>query len=426
MDLAWLSLAALLLVILVSCATRVNAGLVAAALAWGIGAYVPGANGQTLGAKTVLAGFPAELFLTLLGVTWLFTQAHVNGTLPRLAERAVRLCRGNRGFVPPLFFLLALTIGSLGPGNIAVAALLAPIAMAAAARAGIPAFLMAIMVAHGANACSLSPFAPAGVVVAGILDRMGLSGYIWQIYWHNAAANAVVACGGYLLFGGWRLFRRRATNPDAIIPDAGPPPTAVSFDRAHRATLAVMGCVVAAVIGGQVPVGLAALVGAIVLTLARLADEKQTLHAMPWSVIVMVCGVMTLTSVLEKTGGLDLFTTLLARFSTQHTISGVIALVTGLISVYSSTSGVVLPTFLPSIPGLLDKLGGGDPLAIASSMCVGGHLVDTSPLSTIGALCVAGLPPGEDRRRLFNQMLAWGLSMAVVGALLCQLVVVLV
>ena len=97
-----------------------------------------------------------------------------------------------------------------------------------------------------------------------------------------------------------------------------------------------------------------------------------------------------------------------------------IAFVTGLVSVYSSTSGVVLPAFLPSVPGLVEKLGGGDPLAIASSILVGGHLVDVSPLSTIGALCVAGAGPGEDRRSLFNRVLAWGLSMSVVGAVICS------
>jgi len=58
-------------------------------------------------------------------------------------------------------------------------------------------------------------------------------------------------------------------------------------------------------------------------------------------------------------------------------------------------------------------------LMLASSILVGGHLVDVSPLSTIGALCVAGAGAGEDRRRLFNQVLAWGLSMAVAGAVLC-------
>ena len=93
---------------------------------------------------------------------------------------------------------------------------------------------------------------------------------------------------------------------------------------------------------------------------------------------------------------------------------------TGLVSVYSSTSGVVLPAFLPMVPGLAAQLGGANPLAIAAAMNVGGHLVDVSPLSTIGALCIAGASPDESRP-LFNKLLAWGLSMSVVGAILCYL-----
>jgi hypothetical protein len=86
--------------------------------------------------------------------------------------------------------------------------------------------------------------------------------------------------------------------------------------------------------------------------------------------------------------------------------------------VYSSTSGVVLPAFLPTVPGLAERLN-ADPMAIASSMNVGGHLVDLSPLSTIGALCIAALPNEADGKKLFNQLLAWGLSMMLVGAIIC-------
>jgi hypothetical protein len=123
--------------------------------------------------------------------------------------------------------------------------------------------------------------------------------------------------------------------------------------------------------------------------------------------------------VADRAGGMDLLTSLLSRLSTPQSVTGVIALVTGIISVYSSSSGVVLPAFLPTIPGLIDKLGGGDALAIASSINVGAHLVDVSPLSTLGALCIANAAIDVDRKRLFNQMLAWGLSMCVVGALVC-------
>ena len=164
---------------------------------------------------------------------------------------------------------------------------------------------------------------------------------------------------------------------------------------------------------------MAALTGATILSLARAADEKETIKRMPWNVVLMVCGVTVLIGVLERTQGMDLFTDLLARVSSPGTVTGVIAFVTGLVSVYSSTSGVVLPAFLPTIPGLVERLGGGDALGIASAMNVGGHLVDLSPLSTIGALCLAALPPSVDARMVFNQLLMWGLSMTVVGGVLC-------
>ena len=56
------------------------------------------------------------------------------------------------------------------------------------------------------------------------------------------------------------------------------------------------------------------------------------------------------------------------------------------------------------------------PLAIALSINVGSSLVDVSPLSTLGALCVAAVPDPAASRRLFQSLLAWGLSMTLVGA----------
>jgi di/tricarboxylate transporter len=158
-----------------------------------------------------------------------------------------------------------------------------------------------------------------------------------------------------------------------------------------------------------------------VLSFARAADEKEAIRGMPWGVMLMVTGVTVLIILMEKTQGLDLFTSLLVRLSTPESVTAVVAFVTGVVSVYSSTSGVVLPAFLPTVPGLVERLAGVDPIAVASAMNLGSHLVDLSPLSTTGALCIAGVPAGVDSHGLFNKLLAWGLSMTVVGALLCWL-----
>ena len=415
MDLAWVSLLALVVVIVASCTTTVNPGALAIVAAWVIGVYLAPATGRAIGPKGVLAGFPTELFLTLAGVTSLFAQARVNGTLEQVARLGVRCCRGNVGLMPWMFFGLALAIATVGAGNIASAALVAPMAMAVAARAGIPAFLMTVMVAHGAVAGALSPLAPTGVIAAGLMRRMGLTGFEARCYLANLLANLIVAAAGYVAFGGWRLLGRGAVNE----PGAEEHPAGGALRRRHGITLGVIAALIIGVVGFGVHVGIGAFAAAALLALVRAADDKEAVRAMPWGIILMVCGVTVLTALLEQTGGLDLFTRLLVRVSTRRSITGVIALATGLVSVYSSTSGVVLPTFLPGVPALVQKLGGGDPLAIASSILVGGHLVDVSPLSTIGAVCVACAPPHEDRRALFNRVLAWGLSMAPVGAVFC-------
>ena len=413
MSLAVLSVAALALAILVSCVTTLNVGVLAVALAWILGVYVGG-----IPVATVMGGFPTQLFLTLTGMTLLFTSAQCNGTLDRLAHHAVRLCRGNRGVIPIMFFLLAAGLASMGPGNIATAAIVAPMAMATAVRVGVPLFLMAIMVGNGANSGSLSPFAPTGIIVNGLMDRNGLGGYELSTYLYNLGAHALVAFSGYFLFGGLKLFAAgSATAASAANQPAEADP---AFEWRHWLTLAVIAALILSVLLFNVNVGMGAFLASVILVLSGAADDAEAIKRMPWKVIVMVCGVTVLIALLERAQGIDLLVSLVARLSTKDTVTGVVAFLTGVISVYSSTSGVVLPAFLPMVPGLAEQLGGASPLAIASAMNIGGHLVDVSPLSTIGALCVAGSPV-EDSRSLFNKLLAWGLSMCVVGSLLCWL-----
>src|SRR5262245_38183352 len=169
MSLGELTLGALALAIILSCTTRLNVGLLAIALAWVIGVFVGG-----LPLREVTAGFPVDLFLTLAGVTLLFSQARVNGTLDIVAHNAVRLCQGRVGLVPVMYFVLGAVLASAGPGNIATTGLLAPMAMATALRMNVSPFLMAIMVGNGCNSGSLSPLAPTGIIVSNYMTRIGL------------------------------------------------------------------------------------------------------------------------------------------------------------------------------------------------------------------------------------------------------------
>jgi di/tricarboxylate transporter len=409
MSVALLSLLALAAVVVLSCLTPINIGFLSVALAFLIGHFLGG-----LPVRTIVAGFPGSLFLTLAGITLLFAQSHANGTLDQVAARAVRLARGNAGMIPVVFFVLALALATVGAGNIAATALLAPVAMGIAGRAGIPGFLMVIMLANGANAGALSPLAPTGIIARDLMARAGMPGTGWANYFNALAAQSFVAFAGYLALGGLRLLRRGG------VAEGGPTGAPEPLDRAQWLTVAVIAALIVSTLAFGVDVGLGAFVAAAVLSLSRAADEEQAIRSMPWGVILMVSGVTVLVEVMGKTGGLDLFTEVLARLSGPGWAAGAMALVTGVISVYSSSSGVVLPTFLPTVPGLVEKLGGGNPLMIAYSINVGSHLVDVSPLSTLGALCLAVAAPREDRRVLFRLLMAWGWSMALVGALVCQ------
>lgn len=407
MNPAILSLIALLVAIALSMASKLNVGVLAMAFAWLIGTYVAGWK-----VEQVAAGFPSSLFLTLTGVTLLFALAESNGTLERVAHRAVGLARGRNRLVPILLFVLAFILSSVGPGAITTVALLIPMAMAIGTRAGVPRFLTALAVANGANAGNLSPISAIGIVANAKMAEVGLGGDEGKVWLANLLAHLLVTAGAYIALGGWRL---PAAPPDSGAADG------LRFERRHWVTIVVIGAWIAGVIGFKLSVGLAAFLAASTLVLMAVADEAAAMKRVPWGVIIMVCGVTVLIAVLEKTGGMDLFTSLLARLASPATVNGVVAFVTGLISSWSSTAGVVLPTFLPAVPGLVEKVGGGDPLAVAISINVGAAMVDVSPLSTLGALCVATVADPADARALFRQLLLWGLSMSVVGALLCQL-----
>ena len=413
MNPAAISLAALVFALALSCVSTINVGFVAIVLAWIVGTTVGGMR-----VEQVVGAFPATLFVTLAGITLLFAQAQNNGTLDRIAHKAVHYAKGTPGLIPILFFLMTASIASLGPGNIASVALMAPLGMAAAGRYKISPFLMAIMIANGGAGGSLSPLTPTGVIVNGLAAKMGLENVQWAIYLNNLVVHGAVALSGYLLLGGWKLLGRREVVDAGAVDDA---PSA-GFGWRQWVTTGVIAALVASVIAFNINVGVAAFAGAVLLTLVRAADEQAAVKAMPWGVIMMVCGVTVLVSLLERTGGIALFAQFLAKVSTPDSATAVAGFFTGLISVYSSTTGVVLPALLPTIPDLIKNMGGGDAMSIMSSMNVSGHLVDVSPLSTLGALCLAAAPPGTDTRALFNKLLAWGLSMTVVGATVCWVV----
>ncbi len=195
------SIVALLIVVVISC---VNEDLNVGFLSIGFAIIVGGMWAGLTGAK-VMASFPLSLFMILVGVTFMFGMAQTNGTMEKLTAYSVRMCKGNTAIVPLIVYLLTTFITSIGPGNIAGCALMAPVAMAIAARVGMPAFLMTLIVVGAANGAAFSPFAPTGIISNGIIAKMAsqlgltdLGSLAWKIHFNSEVAQGLVNIGAFL------------------------------------------------------------------------------------------------------------------------------------------------------------------------------------------------------------------------------------
>ena len=434
---AIMSIVALAIVVIISCVNEdLNVGFLAIAFAILVG----GLWGGTTGAK-VMSYLPVGLFMILVGVTFLFGMAQTNGTMEKLTAYSLRICKGNTAIVPLIIYILTTFITTIGPGNIAGTALMAPVAMAIAARINMPAFLMTLIVVGAANGAAFSPFAPTGIISNGLIAKIApqlgiaadsLSGLAWKIHLNSEIAQGLVNIGGFFVLGGWAWIKKQrgeSLNIDELAPKPEP------FDKHQTLTLSMVGILILLVVLPALPmfkglfpksvmnllsnVGTVAFMLSAILMLTGSGDSKKAVKVMPWGVIMMVCGVTVLIEVMDKSGGLNALVKLIAAFSNPVSVNAWLGLITGVISAYSSSSGVVVPMFLPMVPGLIKEIGGGNPIALISTIDVGSHLVDTSPLSTLGALCIACAGEHEDKAKLFRNLLIWGLSMSVVGAVVC-------
>jgi Na+/H+ antiporter NhaD/arsenite permease-like protein len=410
MSLAILALLALVVIIALSAIrTDLNTGVLAVALAYIVGVYFSG-----LSVSEVSTYLPEQLVLTLVGVTLLFGMAQQNGTLDRLAGFAIKSARGQPALLPVIFFFLAFTLSAIGPGNIAAVALLAPIGMVVAVNSGVNLLVMAIMICTGANAGAFSPVALTGIVNVSLMSQIGLNdpSTTLRIFLLVAALQSVSALAAYFIFGGNRIRENMVTGVAVQRSEVQ------SFETQHVITLLAILTLVIGVIVFNVAVVVGAFALAGLLALFKIGDLESGLQHLPWGVISLVAGISVLVGLLETTGSLDLAIQMLASYSSSGTVNSMLAFTTGLISIYSSSSAVVMPTFIPLLPGLIQALGGGNLTDMVVAVDVGSHLVDVSPLSTLGALCLAALPETIDKTALFRYLLLWGVSMSVAGAAL--------
>jgi Na+/H+ antiporter NhaD/arsenite permease-like protein len=297
-------------------------------------------------------------------------------------------------------------IAAPGPGPVVTTALMAPIAMALAKDEDIPEILMATTVVSGSIAGGLSPLAATGIIANSLALGQGLD--TSRTVFLTTLLVAIIMGGlFYFIFGGYKLERKNGFNGNTE-----------KLNSDQKKTLIVILAVIIGILFFKWDIGLTAFSGAAVLLLLNVADEKKAISAVPWSTLLLVSGVAMLVNVITIAGGIDALSNFLAGIMTEKTAAAIMAVIAGLLSSVSSASGVVLPTLIPTVPKIVEQVGGANPYALIAAIVVGAHMVTFSPLSTLGALTLASSNSEKDKQKLFGQLLAVGLSSVAFGGIL--------
>lgn len=399
-----------------------------------VGAFAVGVGAFGIDNSEVLDGFPANLFVILVGVTYLFAIAKRNGTVDWLVQRSVRAVRGRVAALPWVMFGLSAILVALGALSPAAVAIIAPIGMAFAARYGINPLLMGLMVIHGSAAGNFSPLGVLGLITNGIVDRSDLPGSPMGNFLANAVFNLVLGVIIYVAFGGLRLIREGARcDDDSVDQDgaSGGGDVAVKRQiameaptqrRERVATLIGLSVLAIGSLGFDLDIGLTAMTVAAVLALLSPATAKSAIADISWGVVLLICGIVTYVGLLEAAGSVDYIGHGIASVSAPLLAALILLYVGAVVSAFASTTailGALIPLAVPLL--VAGELGA---VALVMALSISASVVDSSPFSTNGALVVANAPRGRETA-VYRGLMIWGFSLVVATPLLTWAIFVL-
>ena len=411
------SLIVLIAVIAFSAVTKKNAGVVGLVAAYIFSIAAAKCGTEINVSKVVTGNWPTSVFFIVLATTFLFGIATLNGTTQALSKNIVCLARGNAKILPVIFFLFGAIISAAGAGGLIVAVIM-PIALFVAVENGISVLMMSLVTMGGIMVGGLSPLAINGIVaqqlsVENNIIGESLSGYLplWGAY---ATAMTLFSIGAYFLLGG--LHPKKMENAAT--------PHFTGFDKNQTLTLAAILVVLIGVIFFGQNIGLISFACAGVLLMLGAVDQKKAIAAIPWSTIllicgisVLICGMSVLISVVNTCGGIAFLSDGLENIIGERTAQPIMMVLGGLMGAVSSGTGVVMPTLIPLSAELSQTLGISS-ISIVIGVIVGTNGVVISPLSTVGGICVGCAPESVDKDKLYNQLLLAAVSFIVMSVVL--------
>ncbi|WP_462418230.1 SLC13 family permease [Kytococcus sp. Marseille-QA3725] len=438
-----IALAVLAVVFLIATIRGVNMGALALVASFIVGLTVYGVD-----VDEVLSGFPADLFVILVGVTYLFALAKNNGTVDWIVHSAVRAVGGRVALVPWAMFLVCALVTAMGAVSPAAVAIVAPVAMGFALRYGISPMMMGMMVVQGATAGSFSPIGIFGSITNGVVESNDIPGNQVVLFVATFLASAAIAALAYVAFGG-RALLARGREPLAIagIGEGGEPASwhddprgtphsavearrsteraeveaATRLDPQRILTLVGMAALMIGALGFDLDVGFTALTIAVALTLVFPESAKGAVEQISWGTVLLIGGIVTYVTLLQNQGVVDWLGEGVANVGNPLLAALLICLIGAVVSAFASTTGIIGALIPLAVPFLLtDQVSA---IGLITALAISSSVVDCSPFSTNGALVVANSEP-EDREGVFGRLMRWGMTIVVVAPLLAWAVLV--
>lgn len=439
MTIQLLALAIFVGVFAVSAWRNAHLGVLMFAAACGVGLGLAG-----MPIDDIIDGFPIDILVLLVGVTYFFGIAHANGTIDRIIEVTLAKVGHRTVLLPLVFFLLTAAISAMGSplGGL----VMAPIGMMVADKRAIDPMLMALSIGTGLSAGAFAPTSLFGIVTYGTAHQAGIDLNPFVLFVVALMVNLVLLMAAYVLFGGLKLLHRNAVAEPAValpaedrlvtvgggggrdVPRSSAPssdlpsaPERNPFTPNQIVTVTAMVGLIAAVIGtslaGMDPdIGVLAFALGAVLTLVDPRSGNKAIPRIDWSTVLLVGGIITFVGVLDKLGSVDLLGEFAGHIGVPLISALFICLVAGLVSAFASTTGMLAALVPLALP--LVAAGGIPGWALMCALGVCASIVDVSPFSTVGATLVATTVDEAQRPRMTRLLMRWGLSMVVIGPVL--------
>ncbi|NUP19122.1 MAG: hypothetical protein HOZ81_24120 [Streptomyces sp.] len=457
-----ISILVLAVVFVIATTRSINMGALAFAAAFAVGTLV-----ADLDADGIFAGFPGDLFVVLVGVTYLFAIARSNGTTDWLVHASVRLVRGRVALIPWVMFALTGALTAIGAVSPAAVAIVAPIALSFAARYGISPLLMGAMVVHGAQGGGFSPISIYGSIVNGIVEREKLPGNEVTLFLASLIVNLVIAAVVFVACGGLGLWRQgsvtevdrglegaggalkgrgelrdqpqRTDTGPTTAPGTHPSPTTTTtvtrettptptpttplpLTPPRIATLLSLIALVIAVLVFDLDAGLTAITLAVVLSTIWPDDSRKAVGEIAWPTVLLICGVLTYVGVLDEMGTITWAGEGVGGIGVPLLAAVLLCYIGAIVSAFASSVGIMGALIPLAVPFLAQGEIGA--VGMVAALAVSATVVDVSPFSTNGALVLAAAPD-VDRERFFRQLMMYGgIVVAVVPAVVWLVMVV--